>query len=51
MFGILDDRRSFYEVQHMPGYFLAFLFLNSSGISCKLIIDNGLREVYIMGLL
>jgi hypothetical protein len=32
----------FYEVQHMPGYFPAPLFLNSSGMPRKSIVDNGL---------
>jgi hypothetical protein len=48
---VLDNRRSFYEVKYMPSYFLSFLFLSSSGISCRIIVDNGLRDVYIIGLL
>jgi hypothetical protein len=37
---ISGNRRSPYEVQYMPGYFLALLFLRSSGIPCRMIVDN-----------
>jgi hypothetical protein len=39
---ILGDRRSFYEVQYAPGYFLALLFLKKvSGV-----LDDNLRLVF-----
>jgi hypothetical protein len=48
---IPGNRRSLYEVQYMLRYFLAFLFLSSFCMPCKIIVDNGLWDVYIMGLL
>jgi len=48
---IRGDRRSFYEVQDMPGYLLAFLFLSSFCMHCKVVVDNGSWDTHIMGLL
>jgi hypothetical protein len=38
--GTAGDRGSFYEAQHMPGYFLAFLFLSLSGMPCRMIVET-----------
>jgi hypothetical protein len=43
---IPGNRRSLYEVQYMPTYSLAFLFLSSSGMPSKMVIDNGMRPAH-----
>jgi len=39
---MLGNGCPFDEIQYMPGYFPAFLFLNSSGMPRKPVVDNGL---------
>jgi hypothetical protein len=38
---IPGNGHSFHEVQYMQGYLLALLFLRSSGMPCRMIVDNG----------